>query len=638
MDRLRLFVWQFVVIAIALAGGVPASAQTAATSDGWVVLPVSDYIALKHAAFPSDPEPAPPPVEATLSRIDYELKIDGDLATGEARLTVDVIKNGWVRVPLPAGLMVRDAQLDGKPVNLVSGSAQGGAGRMDVLLSKAGRSVLTLKIVSEVTTVAGTDILKLPVSNSAVSHARIELVRQGVDVRITGGLLLEHSESATGSRWVANGKGNEALTFAWRRKVDDSRLNQPLRMRGVLTQLVGLGEDATQVNAEVQLDVLQGVARDVHVQLPEQFTINQVSGAMVADWDVKNRDLQVSFIEPVQNSVKFTLSGELRIPRAGKLDVPLIRLPSVERESGGVAVEVLGAGEIKERKPSGLEEAEASELGRLIASRQSPSLLAFRLLPGDGKTIRTLSLDVARYTPQAVLTANIEEAEYKALVAVDGKVLVQSRFAVRNNQRNFLKLTLPPTAELWSASVAGRPIRPGRAPDGSLLLPLEKSRAGGDAPPFIVEVSYLDRAAPWADRGRARVALVSVDLPISKSHLLLHHPPLFRVTPAPGLSGSFRIATYAPSASSSLSTTPSVSANEQQQAEGEISPDKAEIKQLVAQVRANKQRARPTRNLPLRVVFPHFGPSIFLVSELTGENQAPAIEFDFQRDRKRGDR
>ncbi|HEY0726834.1 MAG TPA: hypothetical protein VGD38_02120, partial [Pyrinomonadaceae bacterium] len=206
------------------------------------------------------------------------------------------------------------------------------------------------------------------------------------------------------------------------------------------------------------------------------------------------------------------------------------------------------------------------------------------------------------------------------------------------NQRNFLKLTLPPTAQLWSASVAGRPIRPGRAPDGSLLLPLEKSRAGGDAPPFIVEVSYLDRAAPWADRGRARVALVSVDLPISKSHLLLHHPPLFRVTPAPGLSGSFRVATYAPPASSSLSATQSVSSNEQQQAEGEISSDKAEIKQLVAQVRANKQSARPTRNLPLRVVFPHFGPSIFLVSELTGENQAPAVEFDFQRDRKRGDR
>jgi len=635
MDRLRLFVWPCVLLAVALASGVRSFAQSsAATSEGWVVLPVTEYTTLKRAASPVVPEPEPPPVEATLSRIDYDLKIDGDLASGDARLTVDVIKNGWVRVPLPGGLMVRDAQLDGHPVNLVTRPADQGPGGMDLLLSKTGRAVLTLKIVAPVTTVAGTDVLHLPVSNSAVSHATIELLRQGVDVRITGGLLLEHSESATGSRWIANGKGNEPLSFAWRRKVDDARSKQPLKLRGAITQLVGLGEDATQVSAEVRLEVLQGLAQEVHVQLPEQLTVNQVSGAIVADWDVKNHDLQVSFIEPVQADVRFTLTGELRIARSGQLDVPLIRLPGVERETGGIAVEVLGAGEIKERKPSGMDEAEASELGQLISSRQSPSLIAFRFQPGDAKSNRALSLNVARYTPQAVLTANIEEAEYNALVAIDGKVLVQSRFAVRNNQRNFLKLTLPPTAVLWSASVAGRPIRPGRAPDGSLLLPLEKTKSGNEAPAFIVEVSYLDRVTPWADRGHARVSLVAVDLPISKSHLLLHHPPLFRVTPLAGLSGNFRVAPYAPSDSTALTTEPTVSPSEQQQAEGEISIDQAEAKQLVAKVREAKKGAQPARNLPLRVVFPHFGPSIFLVAELTSENQAPAIEFDFQRDRK----
>jgi len=56
---------------------------------------------------PLDVEPAPPPIEATLSRIDYDLKVDGDLASGEVRLTVDVIKDGWVRLALPDGLMVR---------------------------------------------------------------------------------------------------------------------------------------------------------------------------------------------------------------------------------------------------------------------------------------------------------------------------------------------------------------------------------------------------------------------------------------------------------------------------------------------------------------------------------------------------
>jgi hypothetical protein len=633
MNRLR---FSLASILLVILGVVSSAAQTAApAADGWVVLQVNEYTALKRAASPADPEPAAPPVEATLSRIDYALKVDGDLATGEARLTVDVIKNGWVRIGLPDGLMVRDAKLDGHPVNLAMNPTSKGPGRADLLLSKTGRSVLTLLIVAPVTTVAGTDILHLPVSNSAVSHATIELARQGVDVRVTGGLLLEHSEAATSSRWVANGRGNEPLTFAWRRRVDDVRANQPLRFRGSITQLVGLGEDATQINAEVQVEVVQGLANEVRVQLPENLTVNQVSGAMVADWDVANNELKVLFIEPVEKTARFTLNGELRVPRAGKIDIPLLRLPSAERETGGVGIEVLGAGEIKERQPNGLEDAEAGELSQLVASRQSPSLIAFRFQPGNGKSERTLSLNVARYTPQAVLTANIEEAEYNTLIAADGKILVQSRFAVRNNQRNFLKLTLPATAVLWSASVAGRPIRPGRAPDGSLLLPLEKNRSGEEAPAFVVEVSYIDRAASWSDRGRKRVSLVAVDLPISKSHLLLHHPPLFRVTPA---AGSFRVATYAPPESSALRLESSSTTTEQQRAEGEIPADQTETKQLVAQVRDAKRGTRPARNLSLRVVFPHFGPSIFLVSELTGENQTPAVEFDFQRDRKRGDR
>ena len=640
MNRLRLQASRLLLfLLLSAACAVSSSAQTGASApDGWVVLQISEYMSLKNAASPSEPEPVAPPVEATLSRIDYDLKVDGDLASGEARLTVDVIKNGWVRIGLPDGLIVRDAQLDGRPVNLAMSTTQKGPGRADLLLSKTGRSVLTMKIVAPVTTVAGTDILHLPVSNSAVSHATILLARQGVDVRLTGGLLLEHSESATGSRWVANGKGGEPLTFAWRRRVDESRVNQPLRFRGSVTQLIGLGEDATQINAEVQVEVVQGLANEVRVKLPTQLTVNQVSGATVADWDVSGDELKVLFIEPVQQTARFTLSGELRMPREGKLDIPLIRLPNAERETGGVAVEVLGAGEIKERRPAGMEDAEASELGQLISNRQSPSLIAFRLQPANGTSERSLSLNVARYTPQAVLTANIEEAQYNTLIAADGKMLVQSRFAVRNNQRNFLKLTLPATAVLWSASVAGRPVRPGRAPDGSFLLPLEKTRSGDEAPAFVVEVSYIDRGASWTDKGRARVSLVAVDLPISKSQLVLHHPPLFRLTPVPGLSGSFRTATYTPPESPALRSETVSTVSEQQQTESEISSDHPEAKKLVAKLLDTKGGGTPIRNRPLRVTFPHFGPSIFLISELTEENKTPAIEFDFQRDKKRGDR
>jgi hypothetical protein len=128
-----------------------------------------------------------------------------------------------------------------------------------------------------------------------------------------------------------------------------------------------------------------------------------------------------------------------------------------------------------------------------------------------------------------------------------------------------------------------------------------------------------------------------VDLPISKSRLLLHHPPLFRLTPPSGISANFRVAPYEAPASRPVSN--SSAARETTDQESAVPADASEAtKQLVSHLRDTKRASKPARNLPLRVAFPHFGPSVFLVAELTSENQTPVVELDFQRDKKRGER
>ena len=538
--RLRLrFFGSFLVLLFISAGS--SLAQTATHSPGWVVLPVEEYRTLHARAYPTEREPEPPPVEATLTRVDYDLRIDGELASGRASLTVDVLKDGWVRVPVPAGLLVREARLDGKLVSLVPVAGGKAGGQLSALLSHSGRAVLLLDIAIPVSSVNGDESITLPSTVSGVTRASVQLPRQGVDVRLTGGLLSEKSESAAESKWIAYGRGNEALTFAWRKKTEDHRATLPLRMRGSLTQLLGLGEDSTSINAEVSLEVTQGAARVAKIQIPEKVTINQVLSAMVADWEVKANELTVTFLEPVEQNARFVVTGETRSPREGQIDIPLLRLLNTERETGGVAVEVLGAGEIKDLKSEGLDNADATDLGEMVSSRQSPSLAAFRFRTGDANLPRALSLNVARYTPQAVLLANVSEARYHVLISSQGKTLVQARYAVRNNQRNFLKITLPAGATLWSASLAGKPVRPGQSPDGSLLLPLDKARAGEEAPEFAVEIVYLSRGSVWNDKGQFKLALPALDLPVSRTGLLVYHPPLFKVTPEPG---AFRTEPY----------------------------------------------------------------------------------------------
>ena len=57
---------------------------------------------------------------------------------------------------------------------------------------------------------------------------------------------------------------------------------------------------------------------------------------------------------------------------------------------------------------------------------------------------------------------------------------------------------------------------------------------------------------------------------------------------------------------------------------------------LLDSFKAKSLAGKVTGILPIDVSFPAFGPSIFLVSELTSENQSPAAQFSFQRDKKAG--
>jgi len=114
---------------------------------------------------------ARPPVEAALTRVDYTLRATADTVSGEARLAIDVLKQGWVSVQVPSGLLVRDARLDGQRTALVAGTPP------RVLISKAGRSTLTLDVVVPLASSAGSDSMLLPASGSAVSGVTLIIPR-----------------------------------------------------------------------------------------------------------------------------------------------------------------------------------------------------------------------------------------------------------------------------------------------------------------------------------------------------------------------------------------------------------------------------------------------------------------------------
>ena len=610
------------VLAATFTAAVPVRAQEPSRTDGWVVLSLDEYRALRGRAFPTTPDPLPPPVDATLTRVDYDLRVNGETVSGEARLTIDVLKQGWVSIQMPAGLLVRGAKLDGQPSALVDGTPP------RVLISRSGRSVLALEVVVPVESAGGIESMTLPASASAVSAVALTVPRTGVDLTVAGGFVAEQTESATENRWTVYGSPARPLTFSWKRRVDDRRATLPLRSRARITELVALGEDSTQITASVRLEVVQGVAREIQLATPEGVAVNQVSGATVGEWRHEGGTLTVSFLEPILTNTSIVVAAEARTARDGAIAIPLIRMPGAERETGGVAVDVVGAGEIKDGQPRGFDPIDPSELGDIIEGRESPSMAAFGFKPMAGNAQRMLTVNVSRYLPQAVLVANIEEARYEALLAEDGKMLVRARYAVRNNQRAFLAVKLPSGSVLWSAALAGKPVRPGVAADGAYLLPLVKGRAGEQPPTFAVDLIYLARTAAWTDRGMRRIELPAADLPASRSGLLMYHSPRFEIEPQPG---AFRVETMQEPWTAALRNEMVVPGDTPAAPLARAAGDRDGAARALFD-RYRKEMGKSVAGvIPVQVTVPALGPSIFVAAELTAESHAPVLEIKYVR-------
>jgi len=378
----------------------------------------------------------------------------------------------------------------------------------------------------------------------------------------------------------------------------------------------------------------------------------------VADWEMKRGELLITFLESVEQSTSFVVTGEASLPREGEIDVPLLRVAGSERETGGVGVDVLGAGEIKEEsiKAQGFQRADGSDLGEPVSNRQSPALVAFRTRSVDAKANRSVHLAVSRYIQQTVLLANVEEARYRVLLTKDGKSLVEARYAIRNNQRSFVKISLPPGAILWSAALAGQPVRPGSGPDASLLLPLSKAKTGEEAPEFALEIVYFTAGPNWNDKGRMKVTLPALDLPISRTGLQVFYPPQLKFLAE---AGAFRVENYtnpistvitaafaepgvdsvvlaSPGAGSGGGTLFRNAIDERDDASRKSQAAKQSAQTLVDKFHAEERGSRATGILPVRVNFPAFGSSLYLISQLTSENQAPSAEFSYQQDKKAG--
>jgi hypothetical protein len=293
-----------------------------------------------------------------------------------------------------------------------------------------------------------------------------------------------------------------AHTFKYIEAVPRLRVNAvaPERKQGKfdaqIDTLVSLGDVTMKASATVEIDVKSGTILDLRLQIPGGVNVLGVSGPSLRTHDVRDAEsggqvIAMEFTREMEGQFRIEVNYErIMEGEAAEAPVPTISVAEAEVEHGRIAIEALTAVEVRAATVERLSSLDINELPQqLVLKTTNPILLAFRYV--NAKPPFKLALKITRHKEIDVQVAAIERADYKSLVTRDGLAVTAARLLVRNSQRQFLRLALPPDSQVWSVFVDGKPEKPAFATEGdksdgaAVLIKMINSARG-----FPVDIVY----------------------------------------------------------------------------------------------------------------------------------------------------
>ncbi|KNC47592.1 uncharacterized protein AMSG_11719 [Thecamonas trahens ATCC 50062] len=314
--------------------------------------------------------------------------------------------------------------------------------------------------------------------------------------------------------------------------------------------LLTVTEGVLFCSSSFEYTILHNGVSTFHIDIPSQVRVLAVSGSVaVRKWEVvpaaelepetdDDADGRGGKAEADDDSNKFVLIVSLRYPkestftlrfesevemkrRSQVVNVPSFHCRGVVREKGYIGVTVRSNVELSQQHLAGraitkIDSRESPPAVQSMAASQ-PILLAYKFLA----TQYDLQIGVTKHADVAVLVAIIENAEVLITVTEEGKLLYETVCTVRNNSRQYLRMELPDSAEVWTTAVRSAPVKPAEDAQQRLIVPIPKSN---DA--FMVKVTFLVPDEPIADRGTVRVPLPKFDLPAMVLRATIYVPQL----------------------------------------------------------------------------------------------------------------
>ena len=385
-----------------------------------VFLPYKEFLDLwQELTLKRTTEKEKPPQEGIVSRAEYTGKVEGDVLTIDAKITVESFKEGWLTIPLVkgAGLPgITDAQA-GKAT--LSSKPDG----YELIVPDKGLYEVTLKLHTPILRAGGKASTRLTLPAAAVSRFTTTIPGTGLefDVKPAAAFTSRPLGDLTELSFFF-GSGS-VFDVAWSKPETATALKPLILASTKVTSAVRGGSLAT--TAAVQLRVLRAPVGEFAFTVPAGQSVLSVTGDDIKEWKIEGADAAASqkLIVITNAPVKEIWSGsiELEIPLPklpAEPGVPVIQVVGAAQDRGEVAVHAEPQLDVAPRAGEGLIQQTAtteaaSGLVNVVSYRylKHPAVLTLAVSEAkpqvDVESLSTLSVERDRSRVEAAFSYNI---------------------------------------------------------------------------------------------------------------------------------------------------------------------------------------------------------------------------------------
>jgi len=316
-----------------------------------VFLPYEKFQALWQAARDKTAPPAEvkPPVDALITEVENKATVSKDVLKVSAVARIEVLKEGWVEVPLRLGdVALTLATLDDQPARIVSDG-----GGYKLLIEKKGKQpqqyTLKLEFAKAYTKAPGQNNVSIDTPQAPVSKWEVRIPEAGVKVNIQPLLAATEVPPAGGAKVeetvvLAFVGAAPTVRIDWTPKAEGAKGLEALASAKV-EQEVRIDEGVTRTRTRLAYEISRAELTRLEVEVPADQKVVNVFDANVREWSVApagaTQKISAQLFEPAKQTQSLVVELEkFGGDQVADVAVPVVRALGVGRQQGVVVVQV----------------------------------------------------------------------------------------------------------------------------------------------------------------------------------------------------------------------------------------------------------------------------------------------------------